>query len=288
MTAEETAEPKAQLGWAALDALKGVFVERIAGFTSFSDPAGNYPEEERDYKDALVALLNRTIDASQFAAPIGQAEAERIADAVGQVLTAKLIRGPQNLLNYRYYTFLSEPAFRQSGEGTDSSVVRFARAFGDLLFGPDDSATRVERFNAVMWPIWQRHGVTKAVTVSFPTFFLMLHDPSRDIYVRSREFARASRALVGFDPLTAEPLAAPWYRQVQAIARALYDAFTAWGWQPRDMIDVQSFIYTTQAPASEYPVVPGATTRVAEPPMSTPFGDILATLEATGLHFPPR
>jgi len=293
MTAEVTAEPKVQLGWAALDALKGVFIDRIAGFVSFTDPAGNYPKEERDYKDALVALFHRTIDASLFAAPIGQAEAERIADAVLRVLTGRVIGEPQNLMNFRYYTFLSEAAFRQPTGESESDVVHFARAFGDLLYGPDDSAARVERFNAVMWPIWQRRALTRAVTVSFPTFFLMLHDPAHDIYVRSREFARVSRLLVGYDPLTYDPsateaLGATAYRQVQAIARALCDAFTTWGWQPRDMIDVQTFIYRTQSPAEAGPESTDSTIIDAERPMSEAFNRILASLEATGLHFPPE
>ena len=293
MTAEETAEPKVQLGWAALDTLKDVFVERIAGFTSFTDPAGNYPKEEREYKDALVALFNRTIDASLFASPIGQAEAERIADAVWRVLTGRLIGVPQNLMNFRYYTFLSEAAFRQPTGEAESDVVHFARALGDLLYGPDESAARVERFNAVMWPIWQRRALTRAVTVSFPTFFLMLHDPAHDIYVRSREFARVSRLLVGYDPLTYDPsateaLGATAYRQVQAIARALYDAFTTWGWQPRDMIDVQTFIFRTQAPAEANQESIDSPPIHGEQPMSEAFDRILASLEATGLHFPPE
>lgn len=289
MTAEVTAEPEVQLGWAALDELKGVFVERMGGFVGFADPAGDYHNDERDYKVALVALLHRMIDASLFAAPIGQAEAERIADAAWRVLTGRVIGEPQNLMNFRYYTFLSKTEFRQPAGESESDVVHFARAFGDLLFGPDDSAARVERFNAVMWPIWQRYSVTKAVTVSFPTFFLMLQDPVRDIYVRSREFARVSRLLVGYDPLTAEAFGATAYRQVQAIARALYDAFTTWGWQPQDMIDVQTFIFRTQESAEAYPGATDAPVIDATSTLpTTSFARILASLDATGLHFPPE
>ena len=277
-----------QLDASALEVLKREFVERLPGFTHFSERGGNYPTEERDYKDALVALFQRTIDPSLFAAPIDQPQAERIADAVWRVLTAKLITIPQNLLNYRYYLFLSEEAFRQSADGADSAVVQFARAFGDLLYGPGDSAARLERFNGVMWPIWQRHGLAKAVTVSFPTFFLMLANPTADIYVRSRDFSRLCRTLVGHDVLTTGPFGAAEYRQIQDISHALFDALTGWGWQPRDMIDVQGFVYTTQAPAADYGTGLDTPSGVPVPASTGAFDRILASLRSDGLYFPPE
>ena len=136
---------------------------------------------------------------------------------------------------------------------TESEPERasFARAMADLLFGAGSSGARIERFNRSMWPVWKRlagSGNPYAVTRSFPTFFLMLQSPEHDIYVRTDTFDRAPGSCwVGASWSTR--FSTP--RGMQVIldfAGAVRRHLVRWGWSPRDLIDVQSFLYVGTIP----------------------------------------
>src|SRR5690606_27128232 len=128
--------------------------------------------------------------------------------------------------------------------------LQFAPAFGDLLFGEGPSPERLERFVRSAWPIMHRtlRGNPYAHSRIFPTVFLMAHDPANDIAVRTNLFGRATRSLRGRRLLENAPFDARQYREILAFARAIFRQLELWAWRPRDLIDVQTFLWVAISP----------------------------------------
>lgn len=226
--------------------MRETFLLRMPEFGDFHDRPSPYWETERAYKADFSNLCQNALTPALFPATMTPVAAQGVVDAVSQVLRQRLesIRAPQNLIGWRYSDFLTRM--------TEEEKARFARAFGDLLFGAGDSPERVGRFTKVVWPIWQRveNGNPYALSRIFPTTFLAMHSPARDVAVRTDLFSRASRALLGRSILRFEPFGADDYRSVLGFAHAVRAQLAAWAWRPRDMIDVHSFLWV--ATRSEY------------------------------------
>jgi 5-methylcytosine-specific restriction enzyme B len=160
---------------------------------------------------------------------------------VQRLLTAKLptYNASQNLLGWRLFDFLRK---------LDSAGrLQFVSAFLDFLFGGGDSADRVERFNRECWPVLDRIGATSpAWSRSFPTLFLMLQNPDADIFIRTTSFDEASWRVRGELLFENRPLDADEYRKAHEFAEAIRSALDTWGWEPRDLVDVQSFLFVCE------------------------------------------
>lgn len=265
----------------SLARLKANFVGHHPDFKSFAEHQGGYWSAEREYKDLLVALYQARLRGLIDAGPGDLEDARTLVTEVRAVLTKRLSdRHPaQNLMSWRFFDFLT--LTRLSAADT----MAFAAAFRDLLRGPGDSAERLERFNAVFARIVGTAG--PAATRSFPTLFLMLDRPEEDIYVRTELFNEMHRRLYGAPLFNNAPLGAAEYRAVKDMAATLRTALEAWGWQPADMIDVQSFLWCSQDAA---PLPANASTAIPIDRATTAtsaFDRLLVTLHARGLWFSP-
>jgi len=233
-----------QLDPVGLNEIRERFLTVEHDFGEFGDPDGAYHRDERLYKDDLRRLFGELLPQSLFAGDPAE-RVDEITERVRSLLTRPVGADgkPQNLMTWRYWTFLREMR--------EPERKSFARAMADLLFGGRPTGARIERFNRSMWPVWKRlagSGNPYAVTRSFPTFFLMLQSPEHDIYVRTDTFDRASRTLLGRSIVEYAIFDAAQYAMILDFAGAVRRHLVRWGWSPRDLIDVQSFLYVGTIP----------------------------------------
>ena len=239
--------PDVKLDATALANAQEIFLTREAEFGDFTETNSRHYAEERAYKDEVRHLFARTITPQLFRSDAGSPW--EVIKAVQHVLTTRLEAGdgPQNIIGWRYQSFLRGM--------NEVERMLFARSFGELLYGQGESPEKVERFIRTMWPTMIRVSGQKnpyALTRIFPTFFLMLQDPARDIAVRTDLFSRSSRMLLGSSILQDQPFDAETYRHVLAFSNTVQRALMSWGWCPRDLIDVHSFLWTVSRTDEEF------------------------------------
>ena len=225
-----------------LDLLRTTFLARTPGFETFDPPRGPYRYWERDYKDETSNRVRNELVPLIREAPVDRANASEIIRTTQSIFKDRLAStgAPQNLISWRYYDFLAKLS--------DQQESRFAEMLRTLLLGTKDSSDRVEQFNHEFVELYrvaagERPGA--AITRSLPTLFLMLHNPSEEIFIRTRLFNRLSKKLTGNGLFTGKPLDAESYRRTVTFAHSVKTALADWGWKPVDMIDVQSFLWVS-------------------------------------------
>jgi hypothetical protein len=119
----------------------------------------------------------------------------------------------------------------------------------------------------------------------------MLQDPEEEIFILSTPFDNAAKRLLGAPLFENKPLSASEYRRTQVLAEAVKVALAGWGWEPRDMIDVQSFIYVSDQ-MMKHPAAPTDDSGVRERPsggemVGGGFEGLLTSIREQGLYFPP-
>jgi hypothetical protein len=237
---------------AGLEQMRENFLAVLTDFGDFGDVPSLYHETERAYKDEAAALVRTHLSPALFAARTAREDVDhdtQVVAAALRVLTARLesVGIPQNIVGWRYVDFLRQM--------NDDERAGFARAFGELLHGPGQSPARVEAFVQAMWPAWQRTqgGNPYALSRVFPTFFLMLRDPRHDLAARTDLFVRAGRMLLppSFYLLRNRPFNGEDYRRILGFAQAVQAALHRWGWSPRDMIDIHSFLWVGTRTAAD-------------------------------------
>lgn len=226
----------------ALAAMKQRFLALMSGFLSFAEPGSVYPIEERDYKDELAAAFRTEIAPLLARLPETPEQAKAALAALSEFLTRRKLGQAQivqNLVNWR----MTEHLRSLDGE----EALQAARLYADLLHGEADTPDRVEAFSSGYVPILGRHMKSglQGVTRSLPTLLLMLQDPEREIFVRTTLFDAAAQQLLGHRLLSADPLTAGDYLACREFAQGIRRVLEDWGWQPKDMIDVQSFLWVS-------------------------------------------
>lgn len=225
----------------ALDQMRRLFLARMPGFHSFTEPGPTYPHHERAYKDDLaVAFRTEVLPLFEPSAIQNLPGAEAAIQALYELLMRRRV-GPtqsiQNLVGWRDTDHLRKL------RGSDA--MRAAQLYADLLHSTEETPHRVEEFSSGYMPILARHMPSgrQGVTRSLPTLLLMLADPDKDIFIRTSLFDRASQRLLGHPLLSGDPLTEGDYTAALHFAQRLRQELSNWGWQPIDMIDVQSFLW---------------------------------------------
>jgi len=238
----------------ALQQMRAGFLRHMLDFVSFAEPGLIYPKQERSYKDELAAALRDEV-LPLFAAPFESIEAAETAiGAIHTLLTRRKLggelQGVQNLVNWR----ATEHLRRLRGE----EALQAARLYAHLLKGPGDTPERLEAFSTGYLPILAQHMKSglQGVSRSLPTLLLMLAQPETEIFVRTTLFDTAAQRLLGHRLLSPEPLTAGDYAACRDFAQRLRGELEGWGWQPRDMIDVQSFLWVADPASYADPTAP--------------------------------
>lgn len=185
----------------------------------------------RLFQDELAALLQRL--------PDGPSERQRVGTELVDFFTRRLSDGaPQNLVGWRYWTALSRL--------DDNGKSNFATAVAGLLYGQATIEARVDVFVPLLKELLSQGGddlnAWPAKSRSLPSFLLMLADPRNHSIVKTEEFRRAVQSFTG-EKLPARPLTGSDYLGLLEFLGALRDTLTEHGLRPRDMIDVQTFIW---------------------------------------------
>lgn len=218
----------------ALDHLRAKFLERFPDFESGGGFAGrsSYHPEEDDYKRPLIAA----VQARLAERPVPDEE------ELGGWLLDQLL--PNNALNlvgdYRRKQHLRAVRDRSGGA--------FERAVGRLTLSRAEPSEAAEAFTQEIWPLVREgseeskpYGDSRILATLFPAFAR----PGEAISVATRKFENFAEALLGRKLFGWNPLTAAEYRDALALAHRLFEEIGGWGWAPRDLWDVQGFIWVT-------------------------------------------
>ena len=220
------------LNRARLEEYKQAFLARYADFepANFAATGGRYVAEERAYKDALIQRAQDAMTslADQDDAILGG----RLLDILtGQSGTAS------NLLGWRTDDHIR--ALRAKYHGLlEREAGRLARA--------DDVSAAISSFIEATWSILAEGQSSKPYSESrnIPTMLAALVHPTRAYGINTGPVIRLARALTGEPILGSNPMTPEEYAGVLALVEAIWDVMAnEWRWRPRDLWDVQGFIW---------------------------------------------
>ena len=223
----------AEIDRGALEELKRRFLVSFPDFepANFASEAGGFYEEEDGYKRKLIARAQSLVAQQP---PLGDAE-------LGQGLYEVLTSRDSNLLgHYKTHELLS--AVRK----THPHVLE--AAIGKLVRNPVPPQDAIEEFLAGVWPVLAEGQQSKPYDISrtLPTTILALVKPIEAIAVRYQRFWNAGKLLLDRSLFANAPLSGDEYTDVMAMSRQIFAIMRdEWGWRPRDLWDVQGFIWVT-------------------------------------------
>lgn len=180
------------------------------------------------YKEAAITLAKQALSAEAFASTPPE---ELFKNAVA-VLAGTNIAFPMT----------DVIPFRQL-EGDDRAKA--LAGLKELLHGSGPYGERLERFTGSL-NIKEAGGEARKVTWPLATIFGGLFDPAQHVCVKPTAFA-AQALMLGVAVEKTQPVNAAGYALFLEVAQKTKAALIEAGHQPRDLVDVYSFIYTTHA-----------------------------------------
>lgn len=213
---------------AALAHYRRLFEVRYPDFVDFEQSGGGYAEEERHYKDQLISL-----------ASAATAEPQSVEKLGGRLLDILVGRGgaASNLLGYR----------------TNIRIAEIRSAFPDKLEFAIGQLARAEDISAAIsdcvehiWPILSEGQTSKPYSESrnIPTMVAALLRPREAYGVNTEPLQNSAKALVGHKLFGWNAMTADEYGEALSMARLIEVIMQdEWNWKPRDLWDVQGFIW---------------------------------------------
>jgi hypothetical protein len=199
--------------------LKESFLRQFPG--GFEDT--RYVKFERAYKVAASELLKKTLSSGELNRLLSAGDhAEVCRRALAVISRTNLV-----LPNEKRDLFDG-----LTGEG----CALFSRAISDLLYGSSSSQDRFERFAKVLEVVG-----TPKWTIA--TYFRFLAEPETEMFLKP-EATKAAAAACGLELNYRPELNWRTYESLLAVSAFLKDAIK--DLRPRDMIDVQGFIWKTR------------------------------------------
>lgn len=215
----------------AFDRLKQRFLALHPDFVSFEN-CPSFAAKEDGYKRRVISEAARLLadlhDSNE--AELGQRLIELLAGRAGLVC---------NLIDWRAQKVIDN-ARDASPERVRAATGRLARA--------DDAAAAVTIFVDEVWPILRGDlpGNPYAESRMFPTMLRALVDPQSVLPIRSSPTDNAARMLLGEPAFANAKLSRDELLKVTAMAREMMRIMAdEWGWRPRDLWDIQGFIWET-------------------------------------------
>ncbi len=216
----------------ALERLKALFLQRHPDFAKlgFQASSGGYWSDERAYKQTV---LERSADLVT--------ESGLTDEVRGQRLMAILQQPPANFVGWR--------AFAQIRDAGEVAARSINTALGELIADPGDAATVAGACAAKIHPLMTGGGLGNPAfgqVRSLVTTALALVRPDEAIAVKTRYMQRAAKDLIGRGPLKSAVMTAAEYRDVLSLAASIFTVMRdTWNWAPRDLWDVQGFLWVT-------------------------------------------
>ncbi len=226
-------KPKAGVFASLADQLKLFETLFVGGFSG-----EKYVKEERGapgvtgeegYKEAGVALAQELLSAKAFATESVESLFERAQQVLAQT-------------NIAHPVFEGNIPFKSILEADRPAAVA---ALKDLLHGAEEYGERLARFAAALSPR-DKQGAARKVSWPLATVFGALFDPSTHTAVKPTAFASQARTL-GFELERTQKLDAAGYAAFLDVVLKTRKALIAAGHQPKDLLDVYTFIWRTHA-----------------------------------------
>lgn len=218
--------------------LKTNFFKYFKKFTTFTSAGEDYLQEERNYKQELCDIYAQEIGSRLHPLPVDGNELLQLGKDIASLLTRKLAsenNRPQNLVGWRYVDSIKNLQ--------DDGLRALARAVSRLTAPGADLAVTIPDFVGFLHQYSPEGKCPQAATRSLTTFFLFLSDPGVHFFIKTEEVSKLLK-LFQLDTFKNDSLAPEEYKRVQLLAREIFDLLKEDGLEPRDMIDVQSFMWS--------------------------------------------
>jgi len=194
----------------------------------FADPT--YIEWERGYKWSAHLAWEHELDRATWGRLLAAGEQQEVAARIA----AFYARSKLNMLALYEWMALREALNDKTG------ARLFATALYDLIHGNGQFAVRVEKFAAVLDRLPQRQ--TRLAKWPVATLFPFIARPASHMILKPMVMKRAA-ARLGFDLAYASRPNARTYDAMMGYLSWLRQALAPW--HPKDLIDLQSFIWVT-------------------------------------------
>jgi len=217
----------------ALEILKTRFLERYKDFPklTFTSSQGSYWDDERGYKQTMLDRVHKDMGTQP---PWSDIE-------LGRRLLATLIDKPSNLLDWRTQGRLAEI------RTAHPDVIE--NASGKLAHSTEAPAQAVAHFVNEVWPLFAEghdESLPYGDIRDISTMVLALAKPDQAIAARYQRMHNAGVALLHHSIFRNQPLSEGEYADVLGMAQKIFDVMRdEWRWAPRDLWDVQGFIWVT-------------------------------------------
>ncbi len=207
------------------------FEEQLAVFERLF-PGGfqgeTYVKKEREPREAAIALAQQQLTAAAFSSEPPAEMFQRAQSVLSATDIVFPIEGPI-------------PFKLLAGE----EQVKTAAGLKEALHGAGAYGERLQRFAAAI-NLKDSKGVAKKVTWPLATVFGALFDPKQHTCVKPTAFA-AQAAMLNIPVQKTQALEAAGYALFLEVATRTQSALSAAGAQPRDLLDVYTFIWRTHA-----------------------------------------
>lgn len=210
---------KPRLTAKSFDSLVEGFLRLFPG--GFLDPS--YIDQERNYK---VAAHRQVLD---------QLSEESLRHLLAGGYVAEVKARAMKAVDATNLVFPNEKIRLKDGLKSDEIAERFARGLFDLLYGGGPMSYRFERYADAL-----HQGDAAKWTIA--TYFLFFRFPSEQMFLKPVVTQNAAD-LCGFDLAYRPELNWRTYERLLAFSQNLKERLVSL--KPRDMIDVQSFIWVT-------------------------------------------
>ncbi len=208
---------------------------------TFEQPGERYVDEERAYKDELFSLYDSEVRPS-----IADPESD-ILHSYCNILRRTLVATgeQQNLISWRTIDNMSNLSAKQTAEygGILRKVVESN--------GTVDSVTAYGDAELKFWQSKSISGIraTAASARELVSLLLMLHNPREYMFLKLTYWNDSATLLIG-NPLIkrGSHITGEEFVKCQKFARRVFAALKEAGFRPKDMIDVQGFLYTLATP----------------------------------------
>jgi 5-methylcytosine-specific restriction protein B len=216
----------------ALAALKARFLAEYPDFQASGGfpGASRYHQVEDAYKRPLIAKVQALLAQHPSAAALGSTLLELVLDDKDMNLVG----------DYRRKDHLRGVRARSGG--------RFESAVGALALSTADPPDAAAAFVEAAWPLVREgseHSQPYGDIRVLATLFQALARPDRAIAISYTRFHNLCTALLGRAPFANDVLTASEYRSILDLSHELSALMTGWGWRPRDLWDVQGFVWVT-------------------------------------------
>jgi hypothetical protein len=219
------AGPEQGTEWPALEAMRVAFLERCSDFTDFTQTKGLYYDKERAYKDVYLLEAQKILES-----PAGR-EFEPLGSAFLDLIKAT------NFVGWRAYVEI---------EKSIETRKAIAVSLGTMLLSTDEVPQAVAMAASYIHPFLQGGTMGNPAFGQIRTLVtsaMALVRPAGAISVKTQMVQRAVKALTGKPVFKNAVLSADEYQSFLALALRIKDQMTAWNWKPRDLWDVQGFLW---------------------------------------------